>query len=562
MIHVGSTGTIADGAYASSEKQNGCCTFRNKDKDLVIYCDRITIDGLSGEYWLLGPCATDSGLGVASSIHYHCKSKDSGFPPATGWRTCTPDCAPSSLRASGSGNPPTLHSHEESAKNATAEAIRMVEETKASAQAKAKLKLELQQMHTTELHYREASATNFYFLHASKICSCSFERLPRLQDLKRAHPDLIVKKPVDMTSSLLGVYRENMLGVSHRWEQPDEPDTHGKQFATLKRYLADHPKIEFVWFDFPCMPQKPRTPEEDEEFAEMLSNVNAIFIGMQVLVLLDMSYMSRFWTQTEAWMSMQDASASGLATASQQKRRYTIIPLHNASAKLSETLVDMWAGKSAQEAHDILAQPDVLVTNQSDKERQLPKILKLNQTTQQIIVAHTKRESALQELVRAMAAKDGSALTAAVSDAEKADVAPTNLDMGRMVLAAIQVAQRDRQQVLQAFAKAQQVASEAVDHAQQLAKDIGAEVKLSSRGSTLSITIRTESDGNSDSLNLKKVSLEPMLEERATEERIVEATKERIVGATEERIVGARATEQHMVGGRATGGEGACCLVQ
>ena len=87
-----------------------------------------------------------------------------------------------------------------------------------------------------------------------------------------------------MTSSLLGDYRENMLGTSHRWEHPDEPDTKGTQLAALKRYLDDHPEIEYVWFDFPCMPQKPRSPEDEDEFAEMLSNVNVIFIGIRVIV--------------------------------------------------------------------------------------------------------------------------------------------------------------------------------------------------------------------------------------------------------------------------------------
>ena len=82
-------------------------------------------------------------------------------------------------------------------------------------------------MRAAERQRREASATSFYFLHASKVRNCSMERLPQLQDLKRTHPDWIVKKPVDMTSSLLGDYRENMLATSHRWEHPDEPDTKG-----------------------------------------------------------------------------------------------------------------------------------------------------------------------------------------------------------------------------------------------------------------------------------------------------------------------------------------------
>ena len=94
--------------------------------------------------------------------------------------------------------------------------------------------------------------------------------------------------------------------------------------------------------------------------------------------------------------------------------------------------------KTAQEAHDILAQLDVPATNQSDKERQLPQILKLNETIKQTLEVHTERESALQQLARAIVAKDASTLTAALSVAEKADVAPANLQKGREALAANQ----------------------------------------------------------------------------------------------------------------------------
>ena len=125
-----------------------------------------------------------------------------------------------------------------------------------------------------------------------------------------------------MTSAVLGYYRETMLAVSHRWETPDEPDPGGTQLATLKHHLDDHPEIEYVWCDFPCMPQMPRSPEEEEEFKDMLHNINVIYIGMQVLVMLDMMYMSRFWTQAEAWMSMQDGWISGLATSWETNRRY------------------------------------------------------------------------------------------------------------------------------------------------------------------------------------------------------------------------------------------------
>ena len=103
-----------------------------------------------------------------------------------------------------------------------------------------------------------------------------------------------------------------------------------------------------------------------------------------------------------------------------------------------------------------------------------------------------------------MAAKDASALTAALSVAEKADVAPANLQKGREALAAAQAARGQRQKVLDSFSEAQRVASEAFDRAQQLAKDKGVEVKLSSSGSTLNVTVKTKSDGKSDAVDLKK----------------------------------------------------------
>ena len=381
----------------------------------------------------------------------------------------------------------------------------------ANAKEAEELRLALDPMRAAEREHREASATSFYFLVASKVRACSLERLPRMQDLMRDHPDWIVKKPIDMTSSLLGDYGEDMVGVSHRWEQPDEPDTMGVQLATLKGYLADHPKINFVWFDYSCMPQRPRLKEEEEEFSAMLSGINVIYLGMKVLILLDMSYMSRFWTQAEAWMSMQDASTSGLATASEAKRRYTIVPLHNADASLSDMLIKLWAGKSTQEAHGVLERPDVLVTNQSDKERQLPKVLKLNDTIKQELGVHATRESALHALAHAVAAKDTGALTAALPAAEKAGLAPANLESGRKALAAAHGAHGERQKVLNAFSEAQLVASEAFGRAQQLAKDTENEVNLSSDGSTYTVTVLTPSDGKLESLQLKKACLEHML---------------------------------------------------
>ena len=46
------------------------------------------------------------------------------------------------------------------------------------------------------------------------------------------------------------------------------------------------------------MPQGERTPAEKVNFQHMLSNINLLYLGCHVLVLLDLSYLSRFWVRS------------------------------------------------------------------------------------------------------------------------------------------------------------------------------------------------------------------------------------------------------------------------
>ena len=45
------------------------------------------------------------------------------------------------------------------------------------------------------------------------------------------------------------------------------------------------------------MPQGNRTASEKRMFKIMLPNINILYLGASVLALVDLSYMSRFWTQ-------------------------------------------------------------------------------------------------------------------------------------------------------------------------------------------------------------------------------------------------------------------------
>ena len=74
-----------------------------------------------------------------------------------------------------------------------------------------------------------------------------------------------------------------------------------------------------------------------------------------MLLLVDISYSSRFWTQYEAWLSMQEASLEGLRGALPGKRRSTIVCLWNAQFKYEgQKLIEMWANKSPEQATRIM----------------------------------------------------------------------------------------------------------------------------------------------------------------------------------------------------------------
>jgi len=129
-----------------------------------------------------------------------------------------------------------------------------------------------------------------------------------------------------------------------------------------------------------------------------------LYLGTTVLILFDLSYLSRFWTQFEAWLSMQFATPNGLKSAVGTKNaRYHIVCIQGAAEQAeahTKMLVDTWATKTPQQAFDFLSKPDVKVTNESDKHSQLPKIKALNKIVQDAFQAV---DAQLQQRVAASA---------------------------------------------------------------------------------------------------------------------------------------------------------------
>merc|ERR1711920_1144890 len=127
-----------------------------------------------------------------------------------------------------------------------------------------------------------------------------------------------------------------------------------------------------------------RTEEDAAAFDVMLPRINMIYLGATVLILYDLQYSCRFWTQFEAWLSMQVATQHGLKSAvGTDKERHHIVPLHSCAKeprRHKDLLESTWAGQTPADAHMQLSSKDIEVTNQSDKQNQLPKIKKLNQS--------------------------------------------------------------------------------------------------------------------------------------------------------------------------------------
>lgn len=199
----------------------------------------------------------------------------------------------------------------------------------------------------------------------------------------------------------------------------------------------------------------------------------------------------------------QEVETPGLAAVQANSRKYTILPLRITNDAQSAALAALSTGRTAEEAHHSHPQTNMPFTTTEESERQRAALVALNDVAKQALAVNKKRESALQQLARAIVAEDADALTAALEEAAAAELAPANLQMGRLLLAEIQASVSDLQHVAQdagldrqlglgldrqlgqdmasdsgqfvsdsdAFARVQLAASEAFDRAQNSARE-------------------------------------------------------------------------------------------
>jgi hypothetical protein len=157
----------------------------------------------------------------------------------------------------------------------------------------------------------------FYFLPRAAVLGARTKQLGRMQELRDSLQ--LVKLAIDLNEAFQGKgLIENILFVSHRWEDWATPDETGAQLAALQAHLRAHPEVQYVWFDYACMPQRSsgcrpdkddRTTAEKAEFDLMLSAIADLYLTAKVLILLDTMYRTRFWTTMEGWCSMQQVTS-------------------------------------------------------------------------------------------------------------------------------------------------------------------------------------------------------------------------------------------------------------
>ena len=233
-----------------------------------------------------------------------------------------------------------------------------------------------------------ASCT-FSFILADKLRESSretFAKLLPLQDVIRRFPDWVVERTVFLDKACRGVYKQEFLAVSHRWEDQGDCDPAEVQLVTLTEFLNTSRNIKYAFLDFMFMYQgRDRTPAQKALFGVQLPNINMLLLGASVLILLDYEYLSRFWTQFEAWLSMQMATETGLVSAPERKRRCSIVCIHGAAETYKRALVEQWSNCNAMKAHEMLSAPSVKVTNMADKLVQLPKIALLDWIVRQCV---------------------------------------------------------------------------------------------------------------------------------------------------------------------------------
>jgi hypothetical protein len=159
---------------------------------------------------------------------------------------------------------------------------------------------------------------------ASNPCACRnvssdmpFIRLSWLLNLDTDLVDIPPMQKLPKEAFISENKMEQAYFVSHRWLDETHPDRSGRQLAVaISQMWSDgnltHPhespnqwneahKIG-IWYDYLCLPQHPRSPEEQSLFDKLLPEIAALTLCTMPILVVDgdMEYSTRAWCVAEA----------------------------------------------------------------------------------------------------------------------------------------------------------------------------------------------------------------------------------------------------------------------
>jgi len=219
---------------------------------------------------------------------------------------------------------------------------------------------------------------DFSFVDANKLLESS-GALPKHQELRELDGWLITQR-ISIREILSGEkFFFDVASVSYVWQTKEHPDPHGEQTDAVRAFLREHRHIRKVFIDWLSLPQKERSPEDTDGFRLGLKNINMIYLATTVLVVLSPHSLERFWPQFEGFLSFQGIGPEGLIPDANQ-RSHLICPASvDASEKesLKAEFLSKWSTSTIESALQHLAAPGTVVTNGTDKELQLGKLIEL-----------------------------------------------------------------------------------------------------------------------------------------------------------------------------------------
>eukprot|EP00966_Prymnesium_polylepis_P183158 4244597-Prymnesium_polylepis.1 len=93
-------------------------------------------------------------------------------------------------------------------------------------------------------------------------------RMKSRQELERISPEAFIS-PDDAVAMVSKGDRH--IGVlSYGWPTREDPDPQGAYLKALRKFLKEQPSVLAVFWDFACVPQRPRSPVDEVKYQAAL----------------------------------------------------------------------------------------------------------------------------------------------------------------------------------------------------------------------------------------------------------------------------------------------------